>query len=73
MKKIWFFIHKKALLLYFFLDLNEGYTRKRQEGPPALERGHPTLQNMKFLQFFLFCDNRDLLWKDQSVKLVGDD
>jgi hypothetical protein len=30
---------------------------KIQEKPPALKSEHPTLQNMKFLQFNLFCES----------------
>jgi len=45
-----FFYH----ILQFTLDLKKGRPRKLWEKPSALRREHPALQNMKFLNFFVF-------------------
>ncbi len=40
-------------MLHFFYFQAAWKTPKLQEKPPAIQRKHPTLQNMKYLDFFL--------------------
>jgi hypothetical protein len=49
--KIWFFGIKNCNLL---IPKTPERTSKLQENPSALKREYPALQNMKFLNFFLF-------------------
>jgi hypothetical protein len=47
--------NKKLPTIYLSLGLQEGRPNyRRTEKPSALKREHPTLQNVKFLHFFLF-------------------
>jgi hypothetical protein len=51
-KIIYSYFFKSKIEIYLFLGLRKGPTSYRKSS--ALKREHPALQNMKFLNFFLF-------------------
>ncbi len=56
-KRIRYFLNKKLLFTYSKVsirDVRRPTSNYRRRLPSALKREHPTLQNMKFLNFFLF-------------------